>query len=137
METTFSILIVWKNGSVNEFHGVTDISFQMRGVDFPSFKVWKSRNCYIQELAASTNTQRVTLISPKTSDNDGKQSNYRLIKVLNPNKAKVINDRRKKRHDFIIYFSRTCILLNVKVSISTKSLESFLDQSTCVKSDKM
>ena len=79
----------------------------------------------------------MTLISPKTSDNDGKQSNYRLIKVLNPNKAKVINDRREKRHDFIIYFSRTCISLNVKVSISTKSLESFLDQSTCVKSDKM
>ena len=26
-----SILIVRKNGSVNEFHGVTDISFQMRG----------------------------------------------------------------------------------------------------------
>ena len=34
-------------------------------------------------------------------------------------------DRRKKRYDFRIDFSPTCISLNVKFSIPTKNLESF------------
>ena len=28
-------LIFWKNGAVNEFYGTIDISFQMRGAQFP------------------------------------------------------------------------------------------------------
>ena len=37
METTFSNLIIWKHGAVNKFHGAIDISFQMRGEEFPVF----------------------------------------------------------------------------------------------------
>ena len=28
-------LIFWKHGAVNEFYGAIDISFQMRGAEFP------------------------------------------------------------------------------------------------------
>ena len=67
------------------------------------------------------------------SNDDDKQSNYRLMNVLCRTKAifadfqisKVINDRRKKRYDFPIDFSPTCISLNVKFSILTKNIESF------------
>ena len=81
----------------------------------------------------STITQRVTLKSPKMSIDDDKQSNYRLMNVLCRTKAifadfqisKVINDRRKKRYDFPIDFSPTCVSLNVEFSIPTANLESF------------
>ena len=39
----------------------------------------------------------------------------------------MINDRRKKRYDFLIDFSPTCNSLNVKFFIPKKSLESFSD----------
>ena len=53
-----SILIVRKNGSVNEFHGVTDISFQMRGVEFPVIqglekpKLLHTGTCSVNQHAA-------------------------------------------------------------------------------------
>ena len=66
---------------------------------------------------------------------------YRRALVADFSKSnKVINDIRKKRYDFPIDFSLTSISLNVKFSIPTKNLESFLhflaffDQSSCMKS---
>ena len=67
------------------------------------------------------------------SSDDDKQSNYRLMNVLCRKKlylsilANLQSNKRqrKKRYDFRIDFSPTCISLNVKFSIPTKSLESF------------
>ena len=50
VEKTFSSLIFWKHGAVNEFYRAIDICFQIRGQSFPSSAVWKSRSCYIREL---------------------------------------------------------------------------------------
>ena len=35
VEKTFSSLIFWKHGAVDKFYGAIDISFQIRGAEFP------------------------------------------------------------------------------------------------------
>ena len=81
MEKTFYSLIFWKHDAVNEFYGTIDVSFQMRGTEFP------------------------------------------VIHGLDVDRRK---DRRKKRYDFLIDFSPTCISLNVKFTIPIKTMASFL-----------
>ena len=34
-DKNFSSFIVWKHGAVNKFYGAIDISFQVRGAEFP------------------------------------------------------------------------------------------------------
>ena len=59
------------------------------------FLVGKSRSCSTLELVImSTNTQRVTLKSPKMSSDDEKQSKYRLMNVMCRAKA-IFADFRK------------------------------------------
>ena len=52
-----------------------------------------------------------------------KGTEFAVIHGLDVDRRK---DRRKKRYDFPIDFSPTCISLNVKFTIPTKSLESYL-----------
>ena len=54
---TFSSLIFWKHGAVDEFYGAIDISFQIRGGGggggrgvSPPPRGWKSRSCYTRNL---------------------------------------------------------------------------------------
>ena len=85
---TFSSLIFWKHGAVNEFYGAIHISFQMRRKEFPVTAVWKSRSCQTG-TCTSTRMRHVILKSPlllqfpycELCDNDSKQSNYRLMNV--------------------------------------------------------
>ena len=35
VEKNISSLIFWKHGAANEFYGAIDISYQMRGAEFP------------------------------------------------------------------------------------------------------
>ena len=69
-------------------------------------------------------TQRVTLKSPKMSNNYDKQSNYRLIDVFRPTKP-TLSDSKVMNYDFPTEFSPTCISLNVNFSIPTKNLDRF------------
>ena len=39
VEKPFSSLIFWKHGAVHEFYGAIDISYQMRGAEFPVIRV--------------------------------------------------------------------------------------------------
>ena len=66
----------------------------------------------------STNTQHVTLKSSKMSDNDNKQTNYRLMNVLCCTKE-VFADFS----NISINISPIGISLNMKFSIPTKTLE--------------
>ena len=72
----------------------------------------------------STITQRVTLKSPKMSNNYDKQSNYTLIDVFRPTKA-TFADSKVINNDFPTEFLPTCISLNVNFSIPTKNLDRF------------
>ena len=121
--------------------GLFDISFQMKGAEFPVIRGLEKLKLLHTGTCMSTSTRHVSWKSPlllqfpycELCDYDNKQSNYRLMNVLFCTRAlladfsisKVINDRRKKRCDFLIDFSPTCISLNVKFSIPTKNLESF------------
>ena len=76
-------LETWR--SYNEFYGAIDISYQIRGAEFPEKpKLLYSGTC------TSTSTRHVNLKSPlllqfpycELCDNDNKQSNYRLMNVL-------------------------------------------------------
>ena len=85
VEKPFSSLIFWKHGAVNKFYGAIDISYQIRGAEFPEKpKLLHSGTC------TSTSTRHVNLKSPlllqfpycELCDNDNKQSNCRLMNVL-------------------------------------------------------
>ena len=80
---TFSSLIFWKHGAVNEFYGAIHISFQMRRTEFPVTAVWKSRSCQNGNLYVNKNATCDFKISftCELCDNDSKQSNYRLMNV--------------------------------------------------------
>ena len=79
---TFSSLIFWKHGAVNEFYEAIDISFQMREGGGGS-GVWKSRSCYTRNLCVNV----VEFPYCELCDNDIKQSSYRLVNVLFRSKA--------------------------------------------------
>ena len=82
---TFSSLIFWKHGAVNEFYGVIDISYHIREAEFPE----KPKLLHLG-TCASTSTRHLNLKSPlllqfpycELCDNDNKQSNCRLMNVL-------------------------------------------------------
>ena len=90
MEKTFSSLLFWKHGAVNEFYGSFDISFQMRGAEFPVIHGLEKPKLLHTGTCKLTSTPHVTLKSPllfqfpycELCDNDNKQSNYRLMNVL-------------------------------------------------------
>ena len=50
MEKSFSSLIFWKHGAVDEFYGAIDISYQIRGAEFPVIRVLEKPNT--QELVS-------------------------------------------------------------------------------------
>ena len=62
-----------------------DICAQARGQNFSSLKAKVVAHWNL--ISVSTKTQRVTLKSPKMSNDDDKQSNYRLMNVLYRTKA--------------------------------------------------
>ena len=83
-------LIFWKHGAVNEFYGAIDISYQIRGAEFPVIRGMEKPKLLHSGTCTSTSTRHVTLKSPlllqfpycELCDNDKKQSNYRLTIVL-------------------------------------------------------
>ena len=83
-------LIFWKNGAVNEFYGAIDISYQIRGAEFPVMRGMEKPKLLHSGTCTSTSRRHVTLKSPlllqfpycELCDNDNKQSNYRLMNVL-------------------------------------------------------
>ena len=90
VEKPFSSLIFWKHGVVNEFYGAIDISYQIRGTEFPVIRGMEKPKLLHTGTCTSTSTRHVTLKSPlllqfpycELCDNDNKQSNYRLMNVL-------------------------------------------------------
>ena len=90
VEKTFSSLLFWKHGAFNEFYGSFDISFQMRGAEFPVIHGLEKPKLLHTGTCKLTSTPHVTLKSPllfqfpycELCDNDNKQSNYRLMNVL-------------------------------------------------------
>ena len=86
----FSSLIFWKHGAVNEFYGAIDISYQIRGAEFPVIRGMEKPKLLHSGTCTSTSTRHVNLKSPlllqfpycELCDNDKKQSNYRLTIVL-------------------------------------------------------
>ena len=90
MKKTFSSLIFWKHGAVNEFYGAIDISYQIRGAEFPVMRGMEKPKLLHSGTCTSTSRRHVTLKSPlllqfpycELCDNDNKQSNYRLMNVL-------------------------------------------------------
>ena len=95
VEKTFSSLNFWKHGAVNEFYGAIDISYQIRGAEFPVIRGMEKPKLLHSGTCTSTSTRHVTLKSPlllqfpycELCDNDNKQSNYRLMNVLCRTKA--------------------------------------------------
>ena len=90
MEITFSSLIFWKHGAVNEFYGAIDISFQMRGGRV-SRHPWFGKaenvthgNLYVNKHATYDFKSPLLLQFPycERCDNDNKKSNYRLVNFL-------------------------------------------------------
>ena len=83
-------LIFWKHGAVNEFYGAIDISYQIRGAEFPVMRGMEKPKLLHSGTCTSTSRRHVTLKSPlllqfpycELCDNDNKQSNYRLMNVL-------------------------------------------------------
>ena len=83
-------LIFWKHGAVNEFYGAIDISYQIRGAEFPVIRGMEKPKLLHSGTCTSTSTRHVNLKSPlllqfpycELCDNDNKQSNYRLMNVL-------------------------------------------------------
>ena len=63
----FQFFFFWKHGTVNEFHGATDISFQMRGAEFPVIHGLEKSLYKLPLLhtatCTSTSTRHVTLKS--------------------------------------------------------------------------
>ena len=83
-------LIFWKHGAVNEFYGAIDISYQIRGAEFPVMRGMEKPKLLHSGTCTSTSRRHVTLKSPlllqfpycELCDNDNKHSNYRLMNVL-------------------------------------------------------
>ena len=101
--------------AVSEYDNTILILFS-EASESAEFLVCKSRSCRTLELVVvSTNTQHVTLKSPKMSSDDNKQSNYRLMNVLCRKKLYLLilanlqsNKRQKKEtprfsHRFFAY----------------------------------
>ena len=97
---TFSSLIFWKHGAVDEFYGAIDISFQIRGGGGVGSGVSRHPRSGKAEVVThgtctSKSTRHVTFKSPfllecpycELCDNDIKQSSYRLMNVLFRSKA--------------------------------------------------
>ena len=90
VEKPSSIIIFWKHGAVNEFYGAIDISYQIRGAEFPVIHVLEKPKLLHSGTCTSTSTRHVNLKSPfllkfpycELCDNDNKQSNCRLMNVL-------------------------------------------------------
>ena len=74
METTFSSLIFWKHGAVNEFHGAINISFQMREAEFPVIHGLEKPMLLHTGTCSSKSTRHLTLLLQfpycKLCDND-------------------------------------------------------------------
>ena len=87
---TFSSLIFWKHGAVDEFYGAIDISYQIRGAEFPVIRGMEKPKLLHSGTCTSTSRRHVTLKSPlllqfpycKLCDNDNRRSKYRLMNVL-------------------------------------------------------
>ena len=62
MEKTFSSLIFWKHGAVNEFYVATDISFQTKGVEFPVIHGLEKPKLLHTGTYTSTSTPHATII---------------------------------------------------------------------------
>ena len=90
VEKEFYSLIFWKHGAVNEFYGAIDISYQIRGAEFPVIRVLEKPKLLHSGTCTSTSTRHVNFKSPlllqfpycELCDNDNRQSNYRLMNVL-------------------------------------------------------
>ena len=95
VEKTFSRLIFWKHGAVNEFYGPIDVSYKINGVEFPVIRGLEKPKLLHTGNWTSTSTRHVTLKYPlllqfpycELCDNDNKQSNYRLMNILFCKKA--------------------------------------------------
>ena len=95
VEKTFSRLILWKHGAVNEFYGPIDVSYKINGVEFPVIRGLEKPKLLHTGTWTSTSTRHVTLKYPlllqfpycELCDNDNKQSNYRLMNILFCKKA--------------------------------------------------
>ena len=64
VEKPFSIIIFWKHGAVNEFYGAIDISYQIRGAEFPVIHVLEKPKLLHSGTCTSTSTRHVNLKSP-------------------------------------------------------------------------
>ena len=53
-------LTFWKHGAVNEFNGVIDISFQLRGAEFPAIRGLEKLKFLHTGTSTSTSTRHVT-----------------------------------------------------------------------------
>ena len=60
----FSSLIFWKHGAVNEFYGTIDISYQLRGAEFPVIRVLEKPKLLHSGTCTSTGTRHANLKSP-------------------------------------------------------------------------
>ena len=59
VEKPFSIIIFWKHGAVNEFYGAIDISYQIRGSEFPVIHVLEKPKLLHSGTCTSTSTRHV------------------------------------------------------------------------------
>ena len=50
-DKNFSSFIVWKHGAVNKFYGAIDISFQVRGVEFPVIHGLEKPKLFVRQQA--------------------------------------------------------------------------------------
>ena len=64
VEKTFSCLIFWKHSTVDKFYGAIDISFQIRGAEFPVICGLEKPKLSHMGTCRSTSTRHVTLKSP-------------------------------------------------------------------------
>ena len=152
LEKTFSSLIFWKHGAVNELYGATDISFQTGVAGFPVILGLQKPKMLHTGTCASTSTRHVTLKSPllfqfpccELYDNDHKQSNYRLINVLFCTRTQYlvltnlqsIQSNKERNATIFLSISRLYASLGVKFQFLPKkprqffTFFSFLDQSS-------
>ena len=57
VEKSFSSLIFWKHGAVDEFYGAIDISYQIRGAEFPVIRVLEKPKLLRSGTWTSTSTR--------------------------------------------------------------------------------
>ena len=56
----FSSLIFWKHGAINEVYGAIDISFEMRGAEFPVIRGLEKLKLLHTGTCMSTSTRHVS-----------------------------------------------------------------------------